>query len=443
MDKITFIGAGSTVFAKNVLGDCLLTSSLQHFEIALYDIDAQRLKDSQKMLENLKKNIPECQSKIVSYLGVQERKNALQGAKYIINAIQVGGYEPSTVIDFEIPKKYNLRQTIGDTIGIGGLFRALRTVPVLFDIAKDIHEVAPDAWFLNYTNPMSVLTGALLRKGVNTVGLCHSVQVCADTLLKGVGFRDVKKLRWEIAGINHQGWLLTLKEGSKDLYPEIKVLAEEKNRIARMPGNEKHDDMIRFEMMKQFGYYLTESSEHSAEYMPYWIKSNYPELIEEFNIPLDEYPRRCVEQISKWSNQREQLVQNKNLTHERTSEYGSYILEAMETNIPASIGGNVLNQGVITNLPDKAIVEVLCTVDSNGVHPTYVGDLPEQCAALNRTHVNVHLLTLEAAFTQKRDYIYQAAMLDPHTSSELSIDHIRSLCDDLIEAHGDMLPRYK
>ncbi len=442
MNKITFIGAGSTVFAKNVLGDCLLTESLQDFEIALYDIDKERLEDSRLMLENLKKNIAGCNVHIIAYLGVEQRKVALRGAKYIINAIQVGGYKPSTVIDFEIPKKYGLMQTIADTIGIGGLFRALRTIPVLNDIADDIAEVCPDAWFLNYTNPMSVLTGALLRKGVNTVGLCHSVQVCADTLLKGVGMEIPKNLRWQIAGINHQGWLLDIRDGEKDLYPEIKALAEEKNRLARIQGNEKHDDMIRFEMMHQFGYYLTESSEHSAEYMPYWIKSKYPELIEEFNIPLDEYPRRCVEQIAKWEKQRDELVHNNDLSHTRSHEYGSRILEAMETGVPTSIGGNVLNTGLITNLPAKAIVEVLCTVDRNGVHSTYVGDLPEQCAALNRTHVNVHLLTLEASFTGRRDALYQAAMLDPHTSAELSIDDIRNLCDDLIEAHGDMLPKF-
>ncbi len=442
MDKITFIGAGSTVFAKSILGDCLQVESLRNFEIALYDIDKQRLQESQNMLENIKQNTPNSKVSITTFLGVSQRKQALRGAKYIINAIQVGGYEPSTVIDFEIPKKYGLRQTIGDTIGIGGLFRALRTIPVLFDIADDIAEVAPDAWFLNYTNPMSVLTGSLLRRGVKTVGLCHSVQVCADNLLKGVNFGPVEKLHWDIAGINHQGWLLSIKDGGKDLYPEIKELAREKNRLARMQGNGKHDDMIRFEIMEQFGYYLTESSEHSAEYMPYWIKSNYPELIEQFNIPLDEYPRRCVEQIAKWEKQRDELVHNRDLTHKRSEEYGSQIIEAMETNIPTTIGGNVLNRGIITNLPSKAIVEVLCVVDRNGIHPTYVGDLPEQCAALNRTHVNVHLLTLEAAYTGKKEYIYQAAMMDPHTSSELSIDDIRSLCDELIDAHGNMLPKY-
>ena len=443
MAKITFIGAGSTIFAKNVLGDCLLTKALQNSEIALYDIDEERLMESKLMLDNINKNMNENRAKISTYLGVEERKNALKDSKYIINAIQVGGYEPSTVIDFEIPKKYGLQQTIGDTLGIGGIFRALRTIPVLFDIAEDIKDVCPNAWFLNYTNPMAILTGALLKKGIKTVGLCHSVQKCAEEILTGVNmYENVKDLQWKIAGINHQAWLLEITDEGKDIYPEIKKRAEEKNRLARIKGNEKHGDMVRFEMMKHFGYYITESSEHNSEYMPYWIKSKYPQLIEEFNIPLDEYPRRCVKQIADWKKQKEELVSNHNITHKRSHEYGSYIIEAMETDIPARISGNVLNNGLITNLPNNAIVEVPCLVDKNGVQPTYFGALPEQCAALNRTNVNVHLLTLEAAFTLKKEYIYQAAMLDPHTSSELSLDEIRNLCDDLIEAHGDMLPKY-
>lgn len=444
MSKITFVGAGSTIFAKNVLGDCMLTESLCNSEIALYDIDEVRLMESKLMLENINKNMNNSRATIKTYLGVAERKEALKDAKYIINAIQVGGYEPSTVIDFEIPKRYGLKQTIGDTLGIGGIFRALRTIPVLFDIAEDIKEVCPDAWFLNYTNPMSMLTGALLRKGIKTVGLCHSVQKCAEEILTGVNMNEeVKDLQWKIAGINHQAWLLEITDEGKDIYPEIKKRAAEKNAKARIKGNEKHGDMVRFEMMKHFGYYITESSEHNAEYMPYWIKNSYPELIEEFNIPLDEYPRRCIKQIADWKKQKEDLVNDQNITHKRSLEYGSFIIEAMETNVPARISGNVLNNVLITNLPNNCIVEVPCLVDKNGVQPTFYGDLPEQCAALNRTNINVHLLTLEAAFTLKKEYIYQAAMLDPHTSSELSLDEIRSLCDDLIEAHGDMLPKYK
>lgn len=433
MSKITFLGAGSTVFAKNVLGDCMMVDELQDFEFALFDIDHERLKDSETMLKNMKKNLGST-VKIVAYT---DRKEALRGAKYVINAIQVGGYEPSTVIDFEVPKKYGLRQTIGDTVGIGGIFRSLRTIPVMLEFAEDMEEVCPDAWFLNYTNPMATLTGVMLRyTNIKTVGLCHSVQICADHLLRHLDM-PTDNIQWKIAGINHMAWLLEITRNGEDLYPEIKRRAKEKQKT-------KHHDMVRFELMDKFGYYVTESSEHNAEYHPYFIKRMYPELIDRLNIPLDEYPRRCVAQIEGWKNMRERLVNNEDITHERTNEYGSYIIEAMETNRPFKIGGNVLNTGrIISNLPENACVEVPCLVDASGVTPTYVGELPEQLAALNRTNINTQLLTIEAAMTQKKEYIYQAAMLDPHTASELSIDDIVSLCDDLIEAHGDWLPNFK
>jgi alpha-galactosidase len=431
MAKITFMGAGSTVFAKNVLGDCILTPALQDSHIALYDIDLERLKDSENMLKNINQNHGN-HATIEAYT---DRRKALEGADYVINAIQVGGYEPCTVIDFEVPKKYGLRQTIGDTLGIGGIFRALRTIPVLLDFARDMEDVCPDAWLLNYTNPMAMVTGAVQRfTDIKTVGLCHSVQVCAPGLLQGLGMDD-KNVQWKIAGINHMAWLLEITRDGKDLYPEIKERA--------LKRETPHNDMVRYEIMKQFGYYVTESSEHNAEYMPYFIKGKYPELIEKFNIPLDEYPRRCIKQIEDWKHMRDDLVNDKQLTHNRTHEYASYILEAMETNIPYKIGGNVINTGLITNLPKEACVEVPCLVDKSGIIPCYVGDLPVQLAALNRTNINVHLLTIEAAITRKKEYIYQAAMLDPHTASELSIDDIRSLCDDLIDAHGDWLPEYK
>lgn len=434
MPKITFMGAGSTVFAKNVLGDCILTPALQDFEIALYDIDIQRLKDSENMLKNINSN-NNGHAKIKSY---SNRKEALRGANYVVNAIQVGGYDPCTITDFEIPKKYGLRQTIADTLGIGGIFRALRTIPVMLDFARDMEEVCPDAWFLNYSNPMAMLTGAMLKaSSIKTVGLCHSVQTCVPDLLKsldiGVHSKDAE---WRIAGINHQAWLLEVTKNGKDLYPAIKAKALEK----QLQG--KHSDMVRYEMMLNFGYYITESSEHASEYLPYFIKSKYPELIERFNIPLDEYPRRCIEQIEKWKKMRLDMVENKNLQHTRTYEYASYIMEAMETGNPYKIGGNVLNTGLITNLPSEAIVEVPCLVDRSGVTPTYIGKLPQQLAALNRTNINPQLLTIDAALTNKRELIYMAAMLDPHTSSELSIDNIKSMCDDLIEAHGDWLPKY-
>ncbi|WGZ42901.1 alpha-glucosidase/alpha-galactosidase [Mammaliicoccus lentus] len=432
MSKITFLGAGSTVFAKNILGDCMTVDALQDFEFALYDIDEERLNDSEMMLNNLKNGI----NSTVTVKSYKNRKEALRGAKYVINAIQVGGYDPATITDFEVPKKYGLRQTIADTLGIGGIFRNLRTIPVMQEFAKDMKEVCPDAWFLNYTNPMAVLTNIMLKEGIKTIGLCHSVQVCASELLEALEL-PTDRIQAKIAGINHMAWLLEITRDGEDLYPEIKKRAKEKQKTT-------HDDMVRFELMDKFGYYVTESSEHNAEYHPYFIKSQYPELIEKFNIPLDEYPRRCVNQIEDWQHMRDDIVNNQNLTHERSHEYGSYIIEAMETNKPYKIGGNVLNTGgLISNLPENTVVEVPCLVDASGIAPTYVGELPEQLAALNRTNINTQLLTIEAALTQKKEKIYQAAMLDPHTASELSMDDIISLCDDLIEAHGDWLPTYE
>jgi len=441
MVKITFMGAGSTDFAKNVLGDCICVDSLKDCEIRLYDIDAERLRDSELMLQAINRNINNGRATIKSYLGVEQRKEALRSADFVVNAIQVGGYDPCTIIDFEVPKKYGLRQTIGDTLGIGGIMRALRTIPVLEDFARDMEEVCPNAYFLNYTNPMSILTGYMLRyTPIKTVGLCHSVQVCSRGLLQALGMEDkIEGHRDLIAGINHMGWLLEIydKDGV-DLYPEIRRRAIEKNE------KEKHHDMVRFEYIKRFGYYCTESSEHNAEYNPFFIKSKYPELIERYNIPLDEYPRRCISQIKNWERLREELVKNPTLTHTRTEEYASYIIDAIVTNKPFKIGGNVLNTGgLIENLPQEACVEVPCMVDGMGIHPCRVGRLPVQLAAMNMTNINVHLITIEAAVTRKKEHIYHAAMLDPHTGSELSIDEIVRMVDELIEAHGSWLPEFK
>ncbi|AHD04965.1 alpha-glucosidase/alpha-galactosidase [Paenibacillus larvae] len=431
MSKITFLGAGSTVFAKNVLGDCMLTESLSGFELALFDIDGERLRDSEQMLQNLKQTT----GSTCRVQACTDRKEALRGAKYVVNAIQVGGYDPCTITDFEIPKKYGLRQTIADTVGIGGIFRNLRTIPVMMEFAEDIREVCPDAWFLNYTNPMAVLTNVMnTYGGVKTVGLCHSVQVCVPDLFHQLGMEEAG-VQSKIAGINHMAWLLEVTKDGRDLYPNIKRRAKQKQK-------EKHGDMVRFELMFKFGYYVTESSEHNAEYHPYFIKQTYPELIDKLNIPLDEYPRRCLHQIESWKQMKKDLVHNKNLEHHRSHEYASYILEAMETNRPYKIGGNVMNTGLITNLPKDACVEVPCLVDASGINPVYIGDLPPQMAALNRTNINTQLLTIEAAITGKKEHIYHAAFLDPHTSSELSLDDIVSLCDDLIEAHGEWLPKF-
>ena len=437
MAKITFMGAGSAVFAKSILGDCMLSDALHDAHIALYDIDPRRLRESRRMLDTINSNINKGRARITSHLGVARRKLALKDASYVVNAIQVGGYEPCTVTDFEVPKRYGLRQTIADTLGIGGIFRTLRTLPVMLDFAHEMEEVAPRAWLLNYTNPMAMLTGGVLRgSAVRTVGLCHSVQVCAKSLLCAVGLEQQyppHEVVQHVAGINHLAWLLKIEHKGVDLYPEIKRRAAEQLRRWRK-GEAKNGDMVRLEMMLQTGYYVTESSEHMAEYLPHFIKAAHPELVGEFNIPLDEYPRRCIAQIERWRKQSKELVANPKLTHSRTHEYGSYIIEAIETNRPIQIGGNVLNNGLIPNLPAKACVEVPCLVDGNGVQGCAVGDLPEICAAYDRTQINVQLLAIEAALERRRDRIYQAAMLDPHTAAELTLDEIRDLCDDLIEA---------
>ncbi|MBP1553576.1 MAG: alpha-glucosidase/alpha-galactosidase [Oscillospiraceae bacterium] len=437
--KITFMGAGSTVFARNVIGDCMCTEALRDSTFALYDIDGERLEESRVILEAMRKT-KGGYGKIECYLGVENRKEALRGANFVINAIQVGLYDPCTIIDFEVPKKYGLRQTIGDTLGIGGIMRALRTIPVMDDFARDMEEVCPDALFLNYTNPMAMLTGYMLRyTGVKTVGLCHSVQVCSENLLKELDMEDKLEGRKElIAGINHMAWLIDLKDkNGVDLYPEIKT------RIDAKIADPDFKDKVRLEYIKHFGYYCTESSEHNGEYNMFYIKDKYPQLIDRYNIPLDEYPRRCINQIERWKKEYAELLETGVKDHTRSKEYASHIMESIVTGNTYKIGGNVLNTGhLITNLPQEACVEVPCLIDGYGVHPCHVGALPIQCAAMNMTNINVQLLTIEAARTRKLEHIYQAAMLDPHTASELDIDTIKKMVDDLIVAHGDYLPKY-
>ena len=430
--KVTFMGAGSTVFSKNVLGDTMLCDPFHDMEIALYDIDAQRLEESYLLICAMNRTINAGRAKVSKYLGVENRKEALRGANFVVNAIQVGLYDPCTIIDFEIPKKYGLRQTIADTLGIGGIMRGMRTIHVLKDFARDMEEVCPDALFLNYTNPMAILSGYMQRfTGVKTVGLCHSVQVCVKSLFKTL------ELDWNpddyisnIAGINHMAWLLSITDkNGNDIYPELRRLAKLKN------AGEPHKNMVRLDYIDKFGYYCTESSEHNAEYNPFYIKRGREDLIEKFNIPLDEYPRRCIKQIAKWQEQKEELMAGGNVVHERSKEYASYIMESIVTNTPYKIGGNVINNGLISNLPREACVEVPCLVDANGITPTYVGALPTQLAAMNSSNIYPQLLTIEAAHTGKRETLYQAAMMDPHTGAELSLDEIVAMCDELIEAH--------
>lgn len=438
MFRITFLGAGSTIFAKNILGDCILSPELGEFEIALHDIDSKRLEDSHRMLNNI--NVRHGgKATILSFL---DRKEALRGAKYVVNAVQIGGYKPCTVLDFELPRKYGLTQTIGDTLGVAGIFRGLRTISAMEEFAKDIKEVCPDALFLNYVNPMAIVTGYLSKYlGIRTVGLCHSVQVCTKGLLETFKMEDLLPgSYYRIAGINHQGWLLDVRDkDGRDLYPEIKRRNAEKD-----GAYNKSWDLVRLEMMKQFGYYLTESSEHTAEYTPWFIKAKYPDLISRFNIPIDEYLRRCEKQIKDWELMRGQVIGNETIEHVKSHEFGSKIIQAVETDVPFRFHGNVLNSaGLIENLPREAVVEVPCLADKNGITPCSVGRLPEICAAINRTNVNVQILTMEAAFHKDKEMVFQAAALDPHTASELSLDDIRHLVTDLFEAEKDYLPEWQ
>jgi alpha-galactosidase len=429
--KITFIGAGSTVFARNLLGDILGFDELAGSTIALFDIDEERLGTSELVAR-----------KVADALGVDgsatieattDRRKALDGADYAVNMIQVGGYEPCTVTDFEVPKRYGLRQTIGDTLGIGGIMRGLRTIPVLLAMCRDMEELCPDVTFLNYVNPMAMNCWAIARASrIRTVGLCHSVQHTAWELSEDIGvpYRDITYLA---AGINHMAFYLRFERDGEDLYPLIRQVTDE----GRVPDRNR----VRYEILRRVGYFVTESSEHFAEYVPWFIKRDRPDLIERFKVPLDEYPARCEAQIAMWDDMRRELEADAPLDVMRSAEYGARIIHSMETYRPRVVYGNVPNHGLIDNLPEGCIVEVPCLVDRNGIQPTRIGALPPQLASLIQTNVNVQLLTVEAALTGKREHVYHAAMLDPHTAAELDLDQTWALVDDLLEAHGAWIPK--
>lgn len=432
MPKISFVGAGSVVFAKNILSDCLSCPELAESTIALFDIDEPRLRTAEKMAHQVAK----AWGAHPTIIATSDPAVALEGADYAVNMIQVGGYEPCTVTDFEIPKKYGLRQTIGDTLGIGGIFRALRTIPVMLNYGYLMEEVCPDVLFLNYVNPMAMNTWAMLEgTNINTVGLCHSVQGSYRPLAEAVGVNP-DEVNYTCAGINHMAYYLTLEHNGEDLYPAI---FEKVASGAYYPDW----DRVRLDMMLRLGYYITESSEHFSEYHPWYIKRDRPDLIEHYNIPLDEYPRRCVNQNASWAEMRDEMEAGKGFDNlKRTSEYGSRIIHAKETNTPTVINGNVLNHGIIDNLPDGCCVEVPCLIDKNGVQPIKIGMLPPQLAALDRTSINVQELTVRAVLENIKQYVYHAAMLDPHTGAELSLDQVWSLVDDLFEAHGEWIPLF-
>ncbi|HEX7409072.1 MAG TPA: alpha-glucosidase/alpha-galactosidase [Candidatus Binatia bacterium] len=429
MAKIALIGAGSVVFAKNLIGDILSFPELADAHIALMDIDADRLHTAERMTQKVAAAL-QVKPTITTH---RERHGALAGADYVINTIQVGGYRPSTVIDFEVPKRHNLRQTIGDTLGVGGIMRALRTVPVLLEICRDMEAVCPQAWLLNYTNPMAMNCWALSRATpIRTVGLCHSVQGTAMQLADDIGV-PYREITYQAAGINHMAFYLRFERRGEDLYPLIrKVVAD-----GRVPANNR----VRYEMLTRLGYFVTESSEHFAEYTPYFIRRDRPDLIERFGVPLNEYITRCEFMDGFWGNMRAFFESEEPITEiERSHEYGALIIHSLETGTPRVIYGNVPNRALIANLQRGCCVEVPCLVDGNGVQPTRVGALPPQLAALIMTNVNVQSLAVEAALSGKREHVYHAAMLDPHTAAELTLDEIWRLVDDLILAHGDMIP---
>jgi alpha-galactosidase len=414
------------------LGDILSFPELADSTISLHDIDEERLRTTvivaHKIAERLEAN-PTIEATL-------DRRAALDSADYAINMIQVGGYEPGTVIDFEIPKKVGLRQTIADTLGIGGIMRGLRTIPVLIDMSRDMEEVCPDVLHLNHVNPMAMNCWALSRATpIKTVGLCHSVQGTLMEIAMDMGVTP-NEINYICAGINHMAFYLRLECDGQDLYPRLRQVLEED----RVPDHNR----VRYEMFKRLGYFVTESSEHFSEYTPWFIKRDRPDLIEKFNIPLDEYITRCEDQIASWEKLRKKLEDpRRKVRVSRSEEYGSLIIHSQETGTPRVVYGNVANTGLIDNLPQGCCVEVPCLVDENGVQPTKIGALPPQLAALMQTNVNVQSLTVEAALSGKREHIYHAAMLDPHTAAELDLDQIWSLVDDLIAAHGDWLPEYR
>lgn len=430
MAKIVFIGAGSTVFAKNLMGDVLSFPELAESTLTLFDIDQERLKTSEVVAHK----VAEALDAKPTIEATTDRKRALEDADYAICMIQVGGYKPATVVDFEIPKKYGLRQTIADTLGIGGIMRGLRTIPVLLDMCRDMEELCPDVTFLQYVNPMAMNCWAISRaSSIKTVGLCHSVQGTSEQLAYDIGV-PIEDINYICAGINHMAFYLRFERNGENLYPLIhKVLHD-----GRVPDWNR----VRYEVFKRVGYFVTESSEHFSEYVPWFIKRDRPEMIEEFNIPLDEYITRCEKQIAGWHQMRAHFESDAKIYVQRSHEYGSLIIHSMETGEPRVIYGNVPNRQLIDNLPQGCCVEVPVLVDKSGLQPTKIGALPPQLAAMMQTNVNVQSLVVEAALTGKREHIYHAAMLDPHTAAELDLDQIWALVDDLIAAHGDWLPAY-
>ena len=441
---ITFIGAGSTVFTKNIAGDVLQRPALASAEIRLMDINPVRLEESEiivgKMIQTLGGK-----ATVSTY---SDQREALDGADFVVVCFQIGGYDPCTITDFEVPKKYKLRQTIADTLGIGGIMRGIRTVPHLWRICEDMLAVCPQAIMLQYVNPMAINTWAIGAKypTIRQVGLCHSVQGTAYELARDLEI-PVEEIRYRAAGINHMAFYLNFEhrqaDGSyKNLYPDL-VRGYREGRFPKPSHwNPRCPNKVRYEMLTRLGHFVTESSEHFAEYTPYFIKEGREDLIEKFGIPLDEYPKRCIEQIARWKREAETYKNANTVEVKESHEYASEIINSVVTGTPSVIYGNVPNKGYIPQLPAGCAVEVPTLVDANGLQPTVVTDIPPQLIGLIRTNVNVQDLTVQALLTENRDHIYHAAMLDPHTAAELDLDQIWNLVDDLLIAHDKWLPEW-
>ena len=439
MTKIAMIGAGSTVFMKNILTDILLEQPFASCEFALQDIDPKRLATSKLVAERVAEVLPV--SPVIT--ATEDRREALKGADFVIVMIQVGGYKPSTVIDFEIPAKYGLKQTIADTLGIGGIMRGLRTAPVLADIGRDMQALCPDAWMLQYVNPMAIncLVLSHLLPDLNYVGLCHSVQGTAADLARDLG-EDLNTIDYDCAGINHVAFYTRFEKrhadgGVEDLYPRLHQLIEPRAYGPNWDGCTNH---VRYEVLKRLGYFVTESSEHFAEYTPWFIKNSQPELIQKFDIPVNEYIRRCEKQLAEWDAQEAELLADTKPICEKSVEYAARIISSIVTGTPDVIYGNVLNQNLIGNLPQNACVEVPCDVNSSGLTPRQVDDLPAHLAGLIQTNITVQQLTVDAIVSGRREAVYHAAMLDPHTSAELNLDQIWRMVDELLDAHEGWIP---
>lgn len=444
MTKIALIGAGSTVFMKNLIGDALQMPSMAEATIALMDIDSRRLAESELVAKKLVASLG-VGAKVETYT---DQRRAIAGADFVIVAFQIGGYKPCTVTDFDIPKTYGLRQTIADTLGIGGIMRGLRTVPHLWKLAEDMRAVCPQAIMLQYVNPMAINTWGLGARypDIKQVGLCHSVQGTAFELARDLDI-PLADIRYRAAGINHMAFYLNFEarqpDGSyRDLYPLLNAGYRAGSIPKPSHWNARCPNKVRYEVMTHLGYFVTESSEHFAEYVPWFIKSHRPDLIDSFGIPLDEYPLRCEEQIAAWASQAAAYAQADKLEVKPSNEYAATIMNSVLTGAPSVIYGNVPNRGYIPQLPQGAAVEVPVLVDDNGLQPTCVNDIPPQLIALMRTNVNVQELTVQALLDENRDHIYHAAMLDPHTAAELDLRQIRALVDDLIAAHGDWMPAW-